>query len=256
MALTEVSIDKYLNSITKIETNIGKLDSLRVILKSSYNDINSIIILENVIEDLTNIIGVKYNMIDLSLMKFNNKEYTKLLEEKSEIANNLEFAKNENESLRQQIAELKNSINILQIQRDTQSIAEQKEQNILKNISIEDIQEEAKTQKPQKKAKKENVVTGNIGAELDCNTNSYVYTFVNSNTLSFASYNDNEKSMIIEFTKNGRIYKYLNMPKYHFDNLVALDMANQSAGKYFQSDIVKEWKKGQYKEITNEEFIF
>lgn len=38
-------------------------------------------------------------------------------------------------------------------------------------------------------------------------------------------------------------------------NLISIDESGASAGAYFQQNVAKKWNRGQYKEITNDEFI-
>ena len=60
----ELSVTKYLEAITVMSNSIGKLDSLRVHLKEN-NDNMSMLVLEDIIKNLSKAIGNDYKMINI-----------------------------------------------------------------------------------------------------------------------------------------------------------------------------------------------
>lgn len=231
MTVSEASIEKYLEGIVAINSTLGRLDVLKLHIKSTYNDIVANAIIESIIKDLSNVCGVNYKTIELDIpvMKPLTHETRQIIEEKNA---NMGYIKKD-EPIKIEIIEDNN----IKYENEIKS----------KNIPIglkKLIQPLEKKQETQK-----------LGVEFDEVSNKYTYSFNNSNTLGYSIYNNNDRSMIINFVKNGRTYKYNNVPRYIFDNLVNLDERGASAGAYLQQNIVKKWKNGQYKEITNDEFI-
>lgn len=231
MAVNEVSIQKYLDGIVAINSTLGRLDVLRLHIKAMYDDKMANAIIESIIKDLSNVCGVNYKTIELDIptIKPLTNETKQIIEEKNA---NMGYVKKD-EPIKIEIIEDNN----VQYENKT------KANNIpagLKKL-IQPLEKKQETQK--------------LGVEFDEVSNKYTYSFNSSNTLGYSIYNDNDRSMIINFIKNGRTYKYNNVPRYIFDNLVNLDERGASAGAYLQQNIVKKWKNGQYKEITNDEFI-
>lgn len=77
------------------------------------------------------------------------------------------------------------------------------------------------------------------------------YEFKYSSNLLCMSYNGTV--LTITFKGNNRSYTYPSVPKYHIDKMIILDENGSSAGKYFNSEVKKNYA---YVEITgNEEMV-
>lgn len=219
----ELSVTKYLEAITVMSNSIGKLDSLRVHLKEN-NDNMSILVLEDIIRNLSKTIGNEYKMIDIDSIKktvISNVDAPKA--HVAEIAQDDAIGEN-------------NYVDFMANRQD------KKYQNVNKNFA--DLMQQSENITRSKKSK----------VEVDRTLNE-TYTFINSNTLDYVIYNPSNRNMIMQFKKNGRIYKYRNIPRFLFDNLVNIDQAGESSGAYFQREVVKKAKLYPYIEITDSEFI-
>ena len=221
----ELSVTKYLEAITVMSNSIGKLDSLRVHLKEN-NDNMSMLVLEDIIKNLSKAIGNDYKMINIDNVTIAPKT-----------AKTVDI-----NAPKVHVAEI--------IEDDT--IGE----NSYINMQVANNKRYNKTNTDFANfMKKSEDIIGKQKAKIEIDTNNETYTFVNSNTLDYAIYTPKNKEMIIQFKKNGRIYKYKNMPRFLFDNLVNIDTIGESAGAYFQREVVKKPKNYPYTEITDSEFI-
>ena len=221
----ELSVTKYLEAITVMSNSIGKLDSLRVHLKEN-NDNMSMLVLEDIIKNLSKAIGNDYKMINIDNVTIAPKT-----------AKTVDI-----NAPKVHVAEI--------IEDDT--IGE----NSYINMQVTNNKRYNKTNTDFANfMKKSEDIIGKQKAKIEIDTNNETYTFVNSNTLDYAIYTPKSKEMIIQFKKNGRIYKYKNMPRFLFDNLVNIDTIGESAGAYFQTEVVKKPKNYPYTEITDSEFI-
>ena len=221
----ELSVTKYLEAITVMSNSIGKLDSLRVHLKEN-NDNMSMLVLEDIIKNLSKAIGNDYKMINIDNVTITPKT-----------AKTVDI-----NAPKVHVAEI--------IEDDT--IGE----NSYINMQVTNNKRYNKTNTDFANfMKKSEDIIGKQKAKIEIDTNNETYTFVNSNTLDYAIYTPKSKEMIIQFKKNGRIYKYKNMPRFLFDNLVNIDTIGESAGAYFQREVVKKTKNYPYTEITDSEFI-
>ena len=221
----ELSVTKYLEAITVMSNSIGKLDSLRVHLKEN-NDNMSMLVLEDIIKNLSKAIGNDYKMINIDNVTIAPKT-----------AKTVDI-----NAPKVHVAEIIEDDTIGENSYINMQVANNKRYNKT-NTDFANLM------------KKSEDIIGKPKAKIEIDTNNETYTFINSNTLDYAIYTPKSKEMIIQFKKNGRIYKYKNMPRFLFDNLVNIDTIGESAGAYFQREVVKKLKNYPYTEITNSEFI-
>lgn len=226
----ELSVTKYLEAITVMSNSIGKLDSLRVHLKEN-NDAMSILVLEDIIKNLSKAIGNDYKMINIDGVAIAPKTAKTITPDIN--APKVHVA----EIIQDDTIGEKSYINF--------DVTNNKDKKYNKtNKDFAELMQQSETILNSKKPK----------VDIDKTLNE-TYTFTNSNTLDYAIYNSKNKELIMQFKKNGRIYKYKNMPRFLFDNLVNIDSIGESAGAYFQREVVKKPKNYPYIEITDSEFI-
>lgn len=234
----QLSVEKYLKAIAVMTNSVGKLDVLKLHLKSMYNDTMSITILESVIHDLSKVAGMEYKPFDVATIP--------IASQKIETAPKAE-------PLKIVVADNKAEDNIIEYG----DVKYSQDCGFAKymNMASQTLQEKFK--KKTKKVKKVEVVENkNNDIEFDESTGNRTYQFVNSSTLSFMIYNEDKKELIMTFKRNGRTYLYNNVPISIFQNLVQIDESKQfSVGSYFQQSIVKKSELYPYKELTDTEFI-
>lgn len=230
-----LSTEKYLKAIAVMTNSVGKLDVLKLHLKSMYNDTMSITILESVISDLSKAVGMEYRPLDVE--KIPTMKTPNLVEVPKV------------EPLKIVVTEDKNAEDVVY----SQDCGFAKYMSMADKILQEKFAKKKKNNIP--KAKKE-VKKESVGIEVDNNTGNMTYNFTNSSSLLFMIYNKDKKELIMTFAKNGRTYLYKNVPVCIFQNLVQIDESKQfSVGSYFQQNIAKQSKLYPYKELTDTEFI-
>lgn len=217
MAIEEVTIQKYVEGITTINSALGRLDVLRLHLSDNKM---ALTIVNTIMDDLAKVCGVEYNKINYIPTKEDLEKRKQREELQRPTPMKIEIVEEEKPQVKR---ENKNKLDLMQLAN-----------NVLKQ-----------------EKKQENKKVENVGIQYDESTGNMVYKFVNSSTLDFCMFNKNTNDMIMAFKRNGRIYKYKNVKIYMFDNLVNLDEANGSAGGYFQQNIANKWTKGNYEEITD-----
>lgn len=246
MQVTEnLSVEKYLKAIAVMTNSIGKLDVLKLHLKSMYDDKMSVAIIENIIADLSQAVGIDYKMMQVELPK------------RKPLDNETKEVINEH-NINMGYVQPKTSPVVCEIVEDN-TTKEYAEQNKSANNNIKktdngfakymDLTNHILQKRNEKKLQ-------NKGIEIDETTGNMTYKFVNSSTLEFMIYNKANKELTMTFKRNGRIYLYKQVPVFMFQNLVQIDeIGTSSVGSYFQQNIAKQPKKYPYKEITDEEFV-
>lgn len=77
----------------------------------------------------------------------------------------------------------------------------------------------------------------------------YYYEFINSSNLDKIWYSIEAKLLKVMFKNNKRIYHYISVPEEHIKQMIVLDMGNQSAGKYFNETVKKDY---EYRETSGD----
>lgn len=240
----EVTIEKYLNAIVTINSTLGRLDVLRLHLNSMYDDKMANAIIESIMKELANVSGVDYKSINIELPKrkpLDNETRAMVMEKNYNLSKYNQTYPAPPSPCVVDIIEGNpaDNINYMPIIDNTNNV--DYANTILQTQEIK---------KKVQKVKEQKQINKSLGIKIDNETQNMTYKFVNSNTLSYVIYNRKSKEMIITFVKNGRTYKYYNIPIYMFDNLVNLDENGASAGSYFQQHVVKN-KSIRYEEITD-----
>lgn len=241
-----LSVEKYLKAIAVMTNSVGKLDVLKLHLKSMYDDKMSVAIIENVISDLSNAVGMDYKMMQVELPK-----RKPLDAETKEVINehniNMGYAQPKvNAPIVCEVIEDENAIEYMEEKPANKKTVKKNDNGFAKYMHL--------TNKILQKNKL--VKTSNKGIEIDEATGNMTYKFVNSSTLEFMIYNKTNKELTMTFKRNGRTYLYKQVPVFMFQNLVQIDeIGKSSVGSYFQQNIAKQPQKYPYKEITDEEFV-
>lgn len=248
-----LSVEKYLKAIVVMTNSVGKLDVLKLHLKSMYDDKMSIAIIESVISDLAQVAGVDYKMMQVELPK-----RKPLSEETRQVINEHNINMGYTAPVKPAVIEVVEAENAPEFEEEIETKKEIKKPvvNINKTKRIDNgfakymnLSNSILKKRAEKKAQ-------NKGIEIDESTGNMTYQFVNSSTLEFMIYNKEKKELTMTFKRNGRIYLYKQVPVFMFQNLVQIDENGKtSVGSYFQQNIAKQPKKYPYKEITNEEFV-
>lgn len=87
---------------------------------------------------------------------------------------------------------------------------------------------------------------------VEISNEEFHYKFKNSTNLDEIWYEPKAKLLKVKFKNNQRLYHYISVPDYHIKTMVILDKEGGSAGKYFNSEIVKVY---EYRETTSDEEI-
>ena len=228
-----LSVEKYMNAITIMSQVQGKLDGMRLNLYNR-DDMMSLVLIESAIKDLSKAIGNDYKMIDVEeLIRMEELKKNKTIPTSSYISDTPKYTPRK--PIITEIIEDDN-INYGSSRIDLNKYRKQ-ESEFAQSVDFAE-----KTL-----AKRE------IGRlEINAEKNKLMYTFSNSHTLSWMMYDKKKKELIVEFTKNQRIYKYNNIGAYIFQNIIQIDEAKESANSYFQREVCKQPKIYPYKEITQE----
>lgn len=233
--LNGLSVEKYLNAITIMSQVQGKLDGMRLNLYNR-DDMMSLVLIESAIKDLSKAIGNDYKMIDIEeLIKVEQLKKNRGVSTSSYISDVPSYTPK-----KPIIAEIVEDDNINY--KPSMDLNKYRKQETEFSQSINFAEKTL--------SKKE---SGRL--EIDERKEKLMYTFANSHTLSWMMYDKKKKELIVEFSKNQRIYKYNNIGAYIFQNMVQIDEAKESANSYFQREVCKQPKIYPYKEITAE-FIF
>jgi len=88
-----------------------------------------------------------------------------------------------------------------------------------------------------------------LGSVSDIDKSEYYYEFINSSNLDKMWYSIEAKLLKVMFKGNKRLYHYISVPESHIKQMIVLDLHEQSAGKYFNSNIVKNY---EYRELSGE----
>lgn len=179
----EMSIEKYLQAITTINSTLGRLDVLKLHIKSTYDDKVADIILESIIKELSAVCGVNYKTIDLKI--------DKTIQPISNTTKQIILEKNKNIGY---VAPASQPMTIEIIEDNNHVYEEEKQKQNDINIAKATLQ--AETQKKQKKAISD---VAPVGVQYDSNTCKYTYSFVNSNTLAYMIYEKLTKQLIVTF---------------------------------------------------------
>lgn len=232
-----LNVEKYLKAIAVMTNSVGKLDVLKLHLKSMYNDTMSITILESVIHDLSKAVGMDYKSLDVETIPTMKQP--------------IETPAPKVEPLKVVVTEDKIEDDIIEYG----DVKYSKDCGFAKYMNMANKTLQEKFSKKTKKVKKVEENKNN-GIEYDEATGNRTYKFTNSSTLSFMIYNEDKQELIMTFLRNGRTYMYNNIPMPIFQNLVQIDESKQfSVGSYFQQNVVKKEKLYPYKELTDTEFI-
>lgn len=230
--LNGLSVEKYMNAIMIMSQVQGKLDGMRLNLYNR-NDMMSLVLIESAIKDLSKAIGNDYRMIDVEeLIRMEELKKNRAVTTSSYISDIPSYT-----TKKPIITEI--------IEDENANYNPSKDLNQYRKYNKEFAQSIDFAEKTL--AKNE---TGRL--EIDERKEKLMYTFFNSHTLSWMMYDKKKKELIVEFSKNQRIYKYNNIGAYIFQNMVQIDEAKESANSYFQREVCKQPKIYPYKEITNE----
>lgn len=243
-----LSVEKYLKAIAVMTNSVGKLDVLKLHLQGMYGDKMAVAILESVIKELSNAVGMDYNMISIDLPKIKplDAETREIINEKNM---NIGYG------------------NVTpEIEPITCEIVTGKENNMSysgngfakymdmanKTLSEKFAKKSVKKVMPKTETK---IINQSKGIEIDEKTGRMTYQFVNSSHLAVMTYDRFTKELTMTF-KTGRTYLYQNIPMFLFDNVSKIDESGTaSAGGYFNQNVVKKPKQYPYQEITDTEFI-
>lgn len=230
--LNGLSVEKYMNAITIMSQVQGKLDGMRLNLYNR-DDMMSLVLIESAIKDLSKAIGNDYKMIDIEeLTRMEDLKKNRNVLTSSYISDTPKYTPRKpiiTEIIEDENVNYKPSIDLNQYKKRNAEFAQ----------SVDFAEKTL--------AKKE---VGRL--EIDEKKEKLMYTFSNSHTLLWMMYDKKKKELIVEFSKNLRIYKYNNIGAYIFQNMVQIDEAKESANSYFQREVCKQPKIYPYKEITDE----
>lgn len=244
-----LSVEKYLKAIAVMVNVVGKLDVLKLHLKSMYDDKMSIVILETVIKELSDAVGMEYKMlntVDIPKRKPLDAETKEVINEHNV---NMGYAKTI-PPVTPLVCEVVEKSDI-------------SENEVLSDNGFSkymDLANKTLSEKFARKSKKtaqksKEVVNTSKGIEFDEKTQKMTYQFVNSSHLALMVYDRVNKELTMTF-KTGRTYLYKNIPMFLFDNVASIDESGTaSAGGYFNQNVVKKPKQYPYTEITETEFI-